>query len=302
MHLSHLERFDSCRVSGVDFDFPGIESVVTLIDNWRNEGRRCYVSLVNPHSVMMCKRDERFDAAIAGADLVLPDGIGIVLACRLLGHGRRHRITGPGLMLHLCDAGRDPGFRHYFYGGAAGVADRLAERLRTLYPGLEVAGTHAPPFRELSAQEDAADVERINAARPDVVWVGMGAPKQEKWMAAHANRIRAAAMIGVGAAFDFHSGNVRWAPRWLRATGCEWAYRLVLEPKRMWRRNLDSPMFLGLVAIDSLAACFANLLDRIKPMLKGSFFDDMQGGGGIGAGESRFTLHVAERKSSAAPT
>jgi N-acetylglucosaminyldiphosphoundecaprenol N-acetyl-beta-D-mannosaminyltransferase len=201
---------------------------------------------------MMCRRDPEMRKATTGAALILPDGVGIILAARLLGYGPRHRATGPELMLKLCDLGRKYGFRHFFYGGAEGVAERLARRLGNLYPGLTVAGACCPPFRSLSAEEDLDLVKQINDARPDVLWVGLGAPKQEKWMVEHAGRISAAAMIGVGAAFDFHSGNVKWAPPWVRKLGLEWAYRLVLEPKRMWRRNVDSPLFLLLAGLRRL--------------------------------------------------
>lgn len=169
------------------------------------------------------------------------------LAARLLGYPHHGRVTGPTLMLKLCDWGREPRFRHFFYGGASGVAETLAERLTAQFPGLEVAGTCCPPFRELHPAEDAQMVRRINEAKPDIVWVGLGSPKQEKWMADHVGRIEAAALIGVGAAFDFHSGRVKWAPAWIRKMGIEWAYRLAREPKRMWRRNVNSFVFLAKV-------------------------------------------------------
>jgi N-acetylglucosaminyldiphosphoundecaprenol N-acetyl-beta-D-mannosaminyltransferase len=270
MDSGMLSRFGSRRVCGVRFDFPEIVAVAALIDRWRHGRRHGYITLVNPHSVMMCRRDGQLDAAIARADLVLPDGIGIVLACRLLGYGQKRRVTGPSLMLHLCDAGRSFGFRHYFYGGMPGVAGRLAERLTRRFPGLQIVGTHSPPFRELTATEDADDLARINKARADVVWIGMGAPKQEKWMAAHRGSIHAPALVGVGAAFDFHSGNVPWAPRWVRAVGCEWAYRLMREPRRMWRRNLDSPLFLATVLRQSAIHFCTDLAGRI-----GSGFDSL---------------------------
>lgn len=176
--------------------------------------------------------------------MVMPDGVGIILAARLLGYPHNGRVTGPELMLKLCDWGRKEGYRHYFYGGDEGVGEKLAEKLCRDYPGLEVVGTYSPPFRALSKQEDTQVVEQINSAKPDIVWVGLGAPKQEKWMAEHLGRINAIAMIGVGAAFDFHSGNVKWSPAWVRKVGIEWAYRLAQNPRHMWRRNLDSPLFL----------------------------------------------------------
>jgi N-acetylglucosaminyldiphosphoundecaprenol N-acetyl-beta-D-mannosaminyltransferase len=150
-------------------------------------------------------------------------------------------------MLRLCDWGREFGYKHYFYGGAEGVADKLRDKLSQMFPGLQTAGTYCPPFRPLSKQEDEMIVEQINRTEPDIVWVGLGAPKQEKWMSAHLDKISATAMIGVGAAFDFHSGNVKWAPASIRKLGLEWAYRLAKEPKRMWRRNLDSLIFLAKV-------------------------------------------------------
>lgn len=151
---------------------------------------------------------------------------------------------------------REKGYRHFFYGGAPGVAETLVEKLSREYPGLQIAGSYSPPYRPLSEQEDAKVVAMINAARPDIVWVGLGATKQEKWMAEHVRRIEATAMIGVGAAFDFHSANVKWAPAWIQKSGLEWAYRLAKEPRRMWRRNLDSPIFLTKVLGQRLRQTF----------------------------------------------
>lgn len=241
-----FKNFSSMQadVVGVHFDFVLMRQVIDAIEHWRSRRSRTYVVLTNPHSVMLCRRDEQMRRATATAGLTLPDGVGVILAAELLGYGRQHRVTGPALMLDVCDRGRAHGYRHFFYGGAEGVADELARRLTEQFPGLQVAGTYCPPFRQLSQDEDQAVVDHVSAARADIVWVGLGAPKQEKWMREHVGRIDAPVMIGVGAAFDFHSGNVAWAPRWVRKFGVEWAYRLAMEPRRMWRRNLDSPLFL----------------------------------------------------------
>jgi N-acetylglucosaminyldiphosphoundecaprenol N-acetyl-beta-D-mannosaminyltransferase len=303
-HASDLPQHDADVISGVSFDFLDIRDAARLIDGWRRRGRRGYVALVNPHSVMLCKRDEQMRSAVEAADLVLPDGVGIVLAARILGYGRRHRVTGPNLMLHLCDAGREMGLRHFFYGGGAGVAERLAERLSGRYPGLEVAGYESPPFRELSSDEDRQAVDRINAARPDIVWVGIGAPKQEKWMVGHRRRVHASAIIGVGAAFDFHSGAVRWAPSWIRRLGCEWAYRLVLQPRRMWRRNLDSPLFLGHVLCQGAARALAALALGVKQLgtkILGELASFWQGppDGGSGAGAAMAASPMVVRDTAA---
>ncbi|NQU43703.1 WecB/TagA/CpsF family glycosyltransferase [bacterium] len=232
------------NILGVHCDFLGYEDVLETIQSWREKGERHYITVVNPHSVLLCRRDSGMRQAVARAALTLPDGIGVVVAARILGHHQAGRVTGPALMLNLCDWGRRYGFRHYFYGGAKGVADELIQRLSNQFPGMEVAGSYCPPFRELTPEEDQGAIERINAAKPDIVWIGLGAPKQEKWIADHSGQVDGAVMIGVGAAFDFHSGRIQWAPQWVRRCGLEWAWRLVREPRRLWKRNLDSPIFL----------------------------------------------------------
>lgn len=243
---------DMPQVLGVRFDFTDYDMVIERLRQWRVRGERRYITIANPHCVMTCRRDAEMARATAASALTLPDGVGVIWAARLLGFPNHGRVTGPTFMLRCCDQGRSYALRHYFYGGREGVANTLAARLSEKFPGLTVVGTCCPPFRTLTEEEDQEIVDRINATRPDVVWVGLGAPKQEKWMLAHLGRIEAAAMVGVGAAFDFHSGQVRWAPSWVRKMGLEWAYRLLLEPRRMWRRNLDSPLFAAMVILQRL--------------------------------------------------
>jgi N-acetylglucosaminyldiphosphoundecaprenol N-acetyl-beta-D-mannosaminyltransferase len=235
------------EILNIEFDLVNYGTVLETVEKWRHDRQRHYVVLTNPHSVMMCLRDAAMRDATGAASLILPDGIGVVVAARILGYSHNGRVTGPNLMLKLCDRGRKDDCRHFFYGGAEGVADRLAGKLSSLYPGLKVVGTYSPPFRHLSVEEDNAVVERINAAAPDIVWLGLGAPKQEKWMAAHIGRLNACTMIGVGAAFDFHSGNAKWAPAWVRRMGFEWMYRFMLEPRRMWQRDIDGFIFFAKV-------------------------------------------------------
>jgi N-acetylglucosaminyldiphosphoundecaprenol N-acetyl-beta-D-mannosaminyltransferase len=241
------------NILNVDFDLIDYEQTVKIVSEWRQMGKRAYITITNPHSVLMCHRDEKMRKATACAGLSLPDGTGIIWAANILGYKHHGRVTGPTLMLSLSDLGRRHGFRHYFYGAAEGVAQNLSERLRKKFTGLEVTGTYSPPFRALSEKEDLAIIEQINESCPDIVWIGLGAPKQEKWMADHLGKIKATAMIGVGAAFDVHSENVQWAPPWIRKLGIEWAYRLALEPRRMWRRNLDSPLFLYKILVQWFA-------------------------------------------------
>lgn len=240
------EQVDTSRnVLGTKFNLVSYEDVLTTIAGWREDGERHYITITPPHTVLLCHRDPKLKQATDRAALTLPDGVGIILAAKLLRYPNRGRVSGPTLMLRLCDWGRTHGLRHFFYGGLPGVAEALRDRLIDRFPGFRVVGTCGPPFRELTGTEDAAAVKQINDCQPDVVWVGLGSPKQEKWMAQHVERVQAAALIGVGAAFDFHSGRVKWAPQWMRKAGIEWAYRLSKEPGRMWRRNVDSVVFMA---------------------------------------------------------
>jgi N-acetylglucosaminyldiphosphoundecaprenol N-acetyl-beta-D-mannosaminyltransferase len=242
-----INTYQKKNILQVRFDLIAYNAAMETIKRWRQNGEHHYITLTPPYSVLMCHRDTALRKATENAGLTLPDGTGIILAARLLGYPNCGRVTGPTLMLRLCDWGRTEKLKHFFYGGALGVADALVERLTKCYPGLDIAGTLCPPFRELSPKEDTDIIEQINMTKPDIVWVGLGSPKQEKWMAEHVGKINTTVMIGVGAAFDFHSGKVKWAPEWMRNMGIEWAYRLAHEPKRMWRRNVNSFVFIAKV-------------------------------------------------------
>lgn len=231
-------------ILGVRFNLTNADQAVQMVLQWRQQGRKEMVMFAPPHSVLIARRDQRMRAALAKAALVLPDGAGIILAAKILGYNHLGRVTGPNFMLELCDKGRQADLKHYFYGGAPGVAKKLIDVLSNKYPGLHVAGHFCPPFRELTASEDKQVIQTINHAQPDVLWIGLGAPKQEKWMLDHFETIQATAMLGVGAAFDFHSGQVKWAPPLVRSLGLEWAWRLGHQPRRMVKRNLDSPRFI----------------------------------------------------------
>ena len=231
-------------ILGIMFDLISYEGVLKTIEHWRQTGEKKYITLTPPYSVLLGDRDTEMNVAMDRAGLVLPDGVGIILAANILNYKNNGRITGPILMLKTCDWGRKYGYRHYFYGATDGVVERLADRLSKIFPGIQIAGMYSPPFRPLSEKEDQAIVEKINAANPDIVWVGLGTRKQEIWMAKHLGKIKATAMIGVGQAFDIHSGMIKWAPVRVREIGLEWAYRFVKEPRRLWRRNLEAPTFV----------------------------------------------------------
>jgi N-acetylglucosaminyldiphosphoundecaprenol N-acetyl-beta-D-mannosaminyltransferase len=198
--------------------------------------------------------DPSFTRILNEADFVLPDGVPLVWFGRLRGH-EAARVCGPDAMLAVLEHGRDRGARHFFYGGGPGVAARLAAVLTRRMPDLRVAGYETPPFRPLTSAESAATIRRINATRPTHVWVGISSPKQDFWIANHAEALHCGAVLGVGAAFDFHSGTRRRAPRWMQKSGTEWFFRLLSEPRRLARRyTVTNSQFLAIVARELLSA------------------------------------------------
>lgn len=186
--------------------------------------------------------------AVNGAGLATPDGMPLVWLGRWKSQVEVNRVYGPDLMLALCAISAQRGYTHYFYGGAPGVPELLAEKLMRRFPGLQVAGTYSPPFRSLTAVEEQQVIQQLNKAAADIIWVGLGTPKQDLWMAAHRAQLAAPVLIGVGAAFDFHTGRMPQAPRWMQRSGLEWLFRLWQEPRRLWYRYLIyNPLFVGLI-------------------------------------------------------
>jgi len=237
-----IQRVDilGVRVSAIDMTL-----AVDEIGRWIGAGERHYVCVTGVHGVMESQRDPDLKAIHNASGLTTPDGMPLVWLGRRAGAKRMDRVYGPDLMLALCEAAALNGWTSYFYGGRDGVADQLAERLTARFPGLRIVGTYAPPFRPLTEQEDDEVVAAINAAEPDLVWIGLSTPKQERWMAGHRARLVAPALLGVGAAFDIHAGNLRQAPLWVQGHGLEWLYRLYREPGRLWRRYASMiPRFL----------------------------------------------------------
>jgi N-acetylglucosaminyldiphosphoundecaprenol N-acetyl-beta-D-mannosaminyltransferase len=233
------------NVLGVGVDPVNQTSALATIERWIATRDQQYVTVTGIHGIMESQQDEGVRAIHNGAGLVVPDGMPLVWLSRLHGFARADRVYGPDLLLACCQRSLATGHRHYFYGAGTGVPEQLIARLRTRFPGLPVAGGFSPPFRALTPEEDDAIVRQINATRPDIVWVGLSTPKQERWMAEHRNRLDAPVLIGVGAAFDFHAGLKRQAPRWMQRSGLEWVFRLLCEPRRLWRRYLrNNPVFV----------------------------------------------------------
>jgi N-acetylglucosaminyldiphosphoundecaprenol N-acetyl-beta-D-mannosaminyltransferase len=200
-------------------------------------GAREYLCVAAVHTVMEAREDDALRAAVDGAAFTVPDGQPLAWGLRALGHEIDARVYGPELMARACERAARSGQRHYLYGGSDDAAlAQLTDTLLARHPGLTIAGGYAPPFRELDDDELDEVAARINGAAPDVVWVGIGVPKQEKWMAAMRARLDAPVLVGVGAAFDFHAGLVPQAPGWMQRAGLEWLFRLKQEPRRLWRR------------------------------------------------------------------
>ena len=247
-----LGTFDKINVLGVGLGAVNLEQAVDSICQQIRDRERGYICLAPAHSVMDCYRDPRLREIFNRSAMVAPDGMSMVWLAKLSGHGHVRRVYGPDLMLALCSASLRDGFSHYFYGGEEGAARELASRLKARFPGLRVAGTFSPPFREFTTTEDKEIVRRMNAASPELVWVGLGSGKQERWMADHRDRLEAPVLIGVGAAFDFLAGLKPQAPRWMQRSGLEWLFRLGSEPRRLWPRYRKYPLFLILVAAQRL--------------------------------------------------
>lgn len=219
------------EILGVSINGQSFEAVVDRVLRAPEVGERLSLHFATVHSLVEAHDRLQVRAALASG-LVEPDGMPLVWLGRRAGVPVE-RVCGPDFMPALIAAGAPLGRRHFFYGGAPGVAERLAERFGARHPQLQVVGVHSPPFRELTADEDRAEVELINDTRPDYVWVGLGAPKQDLWVASHRDALTAPVLLAVGAAFDFHAASRRRAPAWMQRSGLEWVYRLMREPRRL---------------------------------------------------------------------
>jgi len=245
------------NILGVGVSAVTMAQAVEVIDGWVHRCSQQYVCVRDVHGIMASQRDEMLRKIHNQAGLVTPDGMPLVWLSRLNGFPWVERVYGPDLMLAVCKRSLSKGYRHYLYGGLEGVPEKLAESLRRRFPKLQIVGVYSPPFRPLTKDEDECVIQKVNQAKPDIVWVGLSTPKQEYWMHEHLQRITAPVMVGVGAAFDFHAGLKKQAPRWMQRSGLEWFFRLVTEPRRLWRRYLiNNPWFLWLILRQALGKEF----------------------------------------------
>jgi N-acetylglucosaminyldiphosphoundecaprenol N-acetyl-beta-D-mannosaminyltransferase len=247
-------RIPAAPVLGVPLALTDYDGALDWIDRAVAARSRAYVCVAATHTVMASREDPELRAAVLGADFTVPDGQPLVWALRALGQDIGERVYGPDLMDRACERAARTGQRMYLYGGRnPGALAQLARTLRLRHPGLQIVGGHVPPFRDLPEAEEEAVAADIDRSRADVVWVGIGVPKQEKWMARMRDRLQAPVLIGVGAAFDFHAGLIPQAPAGMQRLGLEWLFRLVQEPRRLWRRYLRyNPRFVASFAAQYL--------------------------------------------------
>jgi len=232
-------------VLGVGISAINMEMAIDELARWVDEGEQHYVCVTGVHGVMESQSDTELLRIHNRSGLTTPDGMPMVWAGKKAGADHMSRVYGPDLMLEICRRSPSTGWSHYFYGGKEGVPELLAGKLQERFPGLKVVGTHSPPFRPQTDEESDQIAATINAARPDFLWVGLSTPKQERWMDANLGRLDAPAILGVGAAFDIHAGLLPQAPEWMQRRGLEWLYRLLKEPRRLWKRYLgNNPRFV----------------------------------------------------------
>lgn len=235
-------------VLGVGVSAINMEVAVDTIRSWIHGGQRQYVCVTGVHGVMESQRDSELLRIHNSAGLTTPDGMPMVWAGKFAGASWMSRVYGPDLMLEVLAAAEEEEWRSYFYGGAPGVPEHLSATLVRQFPALRVGGCYSPPFRPLTDDEYRAHADMINESNADLIWVGLSTPKQERWMARMRPMLRAPVLLGVGAAFDFHTGRVKQAPTWIQRAGLEWSYRLMREPRRLWRRYLvNNPRFVASV-------------------------------------------------------
>ena len=222
--------------------------------------KRGYVCVTDVHTLMDSQDNRALLQVLNNSFLTVPDGRPLVWVGWVQGFRQMDQVAGPDLILEFCKLSSQRGYTQFFYGGAPGIAERLSEVLRSRYPGLKVVGTYTPPFRPLNGQEEKEIAEMFARLKPDITWIGLGAPKQEHFMAQYLNRFDTTLMVGVGAAFDMHTGRIKDAPTWLKPLGLAWVHRLIQEPRRLWKRYLKShPRFIWAIALQLLGLRKYNL-------------------------------------------
>ena len=244
---------DRANVLGVRVHAIDITRAADRIESALANSEKAYVCVTGVHGVMEAQNHPEFKAILNQALLTVPDGMPTVWVGKLQGFRHMKRVFGPDLMTELCKRSVHKGYTHFLYGGAPGVAEQLKIALTSRFPGINVVGTHTPPFRPLTQAELGQLKNTITALKPDLFWIGLSTPKQERFMATHLHDLNTKVMIGVGAAFDIHTGRLRDAPDWVKNMGLQWVHRLAQEPGRLWKRYLlNNPRFVWRIALQLL--------------------------------------------------
>ena len=236
---NQMERLPYTEILKTNINVTNIDEAVEYIDKYLEQMRGEYICISNVHTTVTAYRDEEYRKVQNGSILNMPDGKPLSIVQKLRGYTQAGRVPGPDLMPAIFKLSEKRGYRHYFYGSTPETIEKLGIRLKEAYPRLQIVGMYSPPFRPMTVEEDAEIIEQINETKPDFIWVGLGAPKQERWMAEHKGKVNGI-MLGVGAGFDFHAGTVLRAPRWMQEVCMEWLWRMMQDPKRLFPRYLDT--------------------------------------------------------------
>jgi len=251
-------------VLGVRIDLVQVPKVIEIVSGWiENKERGKYIVVSNAYDVVVSRKNSRIRNAVNSSALTVSDGISLVILARIKGFPVKKRVYGPDLMLNFLKIAQEKGYSSFFYGTTEATLGLLLRYLKSEFPDLRISGWYAPPFREMTKEEDEKVTELINDSKPDVIWVGLGCPKQQLWMHSHKDAFQAPVMIGVGAAFDFLAGVKPQAPPWIRNNGFEWLFRLVTEPKRLWRRYLIAyPVFVYYITVELVSDSIKSLFNK----------------------------------------
>ena len=245
-----MEELQHCEILKTNINLTNMSETIKYIGGHLDDLRGKYICVSNVHTTVMSYENEEYRKIQNSAAMALPDGAPLSSYSRRRGYKQAQRVTGPDLMLELFAVSREKGYRHYFYGATEETLQSMRKVIERDYPGMEIAGMYAPPFRTLTPQEDAEIIEKINNSRPDFIWIGLGAPKQEEWMYQHMGQLQGV-LIGVGAGFDYLAGYIKRAPHWMQKMSLEWLYRLLQDPRRLWRRYFTSNVkFICLTRMD----------------------------------------------------
>jgi N-acetylglucosaminyldiphosphoundecaprenol N-acetyl-beta-D-mannosaminyltransferase len=248
--MKRSKQRPAAKLLGISVEALDMELALSRIARELEARRKGYICMAGVHGIMEAFRDSELAAIYAGSSITAPDGTPTVWVGRLQGHKAMQRVAGPDLMLEVFRRKQFAGCTHFLYGGEEHVAEQLRERFTRLYPWARIVGTYTPPFRDLNAEEEDSLIARIRQLKPDIIWVGISTPKQERFMHRYLHLLDTTLMFGVGAAYDFHTGRIQDAPQWIKTIGMQWLHRLLQDPRRLWKRYFrNNPAFLWHIAL-----------------------------------------------------